>query len=508
MFVAYSRDKVYKDVGNTRQLFIDDDVVAVVKNVTRRQHTPRKHPANPIYKNDKPWEVVTYFRTSNFSVVRDPLDGLFKCWVQDFHDYFTVPGVPYERSRIYYAQSEDGLNWEKPALGLHDVDGHNTNTIIVSPDATGKSTICPNMIIDPVETDPARRFKMVHLEITNGERHGLCLSFSPDGISWTPYEGNPIIPEWIADVEILSYDPIDKKYILWGRYGGSSGGSKHPDMDSWFCPVWPSRPEGVWGVRRRIYRLESPDLFDWSKAELRWDPGEEANVDDGYYGFVRWRAGDLQLGLLNVLHQVDNTMDMYLHHSRDGLDWSRMPDHRPFIPRGDEGSYDSLGIETTSQPIEVGDEVRIYYGGMNVHHDWWILGGEEGLDVPEAHDPRLFQNGHFLGVATLRRDGWVSFGATIREGWVETKPIFSAGKHLFINGECLPDGHIKVEIMDNWNNVWEDFSLSSCETFTGDAVRHRVKWSGGDTVNQIPGAVKLRIHLRQAELYGFEFGDA
>ena len=251
MYVAYSRDTVNKDVGNTRQLFIDDDVVAVVKNVTRRQHTPRKHPANPIYKNDKPWEVVTYFRTSNFSVVRDPLDGLFKCWVQDFHDYFTVPGVPYERSRIYYAQSEDGLNWEKPALGLHDVDGHNTNTIIVSPDATGKSTICPNMIIDPVETDPARRFKMVHLEITNGERHGLCLSFSPDGINWTPYEGNPIIPEWIADVEILSYDPIDKKYILWGRYGGSSGGSKHPDMDSWFCPVWPSRPEGGPSSRAR-----------------------------------------------------------------------------------------------------------------------------------------------------------------------------------------------------------------------------------------------------------------
>ena len=120
------RDKVYKDVGNTRQLFIDDDVVAVVKNVTRRQHTPRKHPANPIYKNDKPWEVVTYFRTSNFSVVRDPLDGLFKCWVQDFHDYFTVPGVPYERSRIYYAQSEDG-----PQLGKNPHSGCTTWTVTI-----------------------------------------------------------------------------------------------------------------------------------------------------------------------------------------------------------------------------------------------------------------------------------------------------------------------------------------------------------------------------------------
>ena len=137
MFVAYSRDKVYKDIGTTRQLFIDDDIVAVVKNVTRRQHTPKKHPASPVYKNDRPWEVVTYFRNSNFSVIHDPADGLFKCWVQDFHDYFTVPGVPFERSRIYYAQSEDGVNWEKPALGKHSVDGRDTNTIIVSPDHTG-----------------------------------------------------------------------------------------------------------------------------------------------------------------------------------------------------------------------------------------------------------------------------------------------------------------------------------------------------------------------------------
>ena len=232
MFVAYSRDQIYKDIGQTRQLFIDDDIVAVVKNLTRRQHTPKKHPNSPVYKNDRPWEVITYFRTSNFSVVRDPLDGLFKCWVQDFHDYSKRPGVPYEWSRIYYAQSKDGLDWEKPALGRYTVDGEDTNTIIVSPDETGKSTICPNMIIDPVETDPARRFKMVHLEITNGERHGLCMSFSPNGIDWTPYEGNPIIPDWMADVEILSYDPVDKKYILWGRYGGSSGGSASTNLQT------------------------------------------------------------------------------------------------------------------------------------------------------------------------------------------------------------------------------------------------------------------------------------
>jgi hypothetical protein len=40
MNVAYAADRVYEDVADTRQLFIDDDVIAVVKNVTCRQHTP------------------------------------------------------------------------------------------------------------------------------------------------------------------------------------------------------------------------------------------------------------------------------------------------------------------------------------------------------------------------------------------------------------------------------------------------------------------------------------
>lgn len=68
MWVAYSEDQRFKNVGNQKQLFIDDDVVAAVKNVTRRQHTPKKHASNPLIRRDRPWEVNPYFRTSCFSV--------------------------------------------------------------------------------------------------------------------------------------------------------------------------------------------------------------------------------------------------------------------------------------------------------------------------------------------------------------------------------------------------------------------------------------------------------
>ena len=84
MFLAYAPDRIAKDIGSDRQLFIDDDVVAVVKNVTRRFHHPVKHSANPLIQNDQPWEVVPYFRSCSFNVLRDPEDGLFKCWYEDY----------------------------------------------------------------------------------------------------------------------------------------------------------------------------------------------------------------------------------------------------------------------------------------------------------------------------------------------------------------------------------------------------------------------------------------
>jgi hypothetical protein len=183
----------------------------------------------------------------------------------------------------------------------------------------------------------------------------------------------------------------------------------------------------------------------------------------------------------------------------------RFPDHRPLIPRGGEGSCDEFDIEMPTQPLVVGDELRFYYGSMRVHHDWWIMPHDERPDVEEARNPEISGDGHHLCLATMRLDGYVSLDATVREGWIVTKPIFSTGDSLVINGRCNENGYIDVEIMDTWNNVWQEYSRDNCETFTGDAVSHAVKWSGRETVSQVPGAVKLKFYLRNAELYSFRF---
>ena len=76
-------------------------MIAVVKNITRRQHTPSKHPANPIIKRDKPWEGIPYFRSSAFNIVWDPQDENYKCCDP-------APNLPSLISRIF---SGYGPNW-------------------------------------------------------------------------------------------------------------------------------------------------------------------------------------------------------------------------------------------------------------------------------------------------------------------------------------------------------------------------------------------------------------
>lgn len=518
LIISYSRDRQYKRIDGRKQLFFDDDVIACVRNVTRTQHRPTKHPANPLLYRDRPWEVVPLFRTPTFNVHYDPQEGLFKCWYEDYYDYFGISKANIQiNNRVLYAQSRDGINWEKPPLGKLFMDGHDTNVCFSYPPYLSAS--CNSVLLDPVDPDPARRYKSVYIHRSPGANvpkrspmrgrsaAGLSIAFSPNGIDWTPYEGNPIITEWGSDVEILTYDPIDRKYILYGR-AEHPWQSAHPAFQGWFAPVWPDQPPGIWGTRRCVYRLESEDCLHWSPPELIFSPGADDNLDDGHYGFTPWRIDELHLGILGILHQVDNVFDVELLHSRDGRTWRRFPSHQSLIPRGEPGSYDHLMVECPTPPLVVGDEIWLYYGGSKVHHDWWIFGQEDKLEVPEAHDINLPAHGHHLCLATLRLDGWVSLRASVREGFVETKPLFSTGEKLIINACCGPGGYVDVEVMDNWDNVWEGFGRADCDRFTGDAVSHVVTWRGCADVNSVPGIVKLRFHLRDADLYSFRIADA
>lgn len=164
-------------------------------------------------------------------------------------------------------------------------------------------------------------------------------------------------------------------------------------------------------------------------------------------------------------------------------------------------------VSISSPPVVVGDQMLVYYGGSKNHHDWWY--SDERLVVPEARD--WDHVGYGLGLATMRKDGFVSLGANeVREGLLQTQPLGSEGDRLSINAACGPGGYVKVEVADQLGNSLPGNKLDDCDAFTGDAVRHVMTWKGDSSARQHQaGSTRqspyriLRFVMRDAELFSF-----
>ena len=504
------------NIGRVKQLFVDDLVIESVENVARTWHEPKRANDQPLMKTDRPWEHVAYFTLAGWQVVRDPKDGLFKCWYQDWNKPEIKPGETAMGDsilNILYAESEDGINWRKPSLGIHKVEGHDTNIVIPNAYNVG-------ILLDSQEDDPNKRWKMIFTRfLPGGDVCGVTAATSGDGIHWDELEDRPCMGRQgsrLDDVVLLRYDPFGRIYTMTTRSYDMYAvyrNLKSPELNHWTLPYYPLDWRRM--NKRRIWQSESSDLLHWSEpyAILAPEDGEDG-LDETYYGMFAFNAGNMTLGFLNIFPYVSNTMYARLVYSRNGKTWNHLNKRQAFLaPRG-EGAWDAYMANITSAPIEMGDELWVYYGGSSNHHDWWCTGAREGVKAPEATDMSLVQYG--LGLAKLRLDGYVSLDAGYeRPGILITRCLISDGSNLQVNVCCKKEGSIAAEIVDVNDEVVPGFSRKECDVFTGDDVRHTFSWQG---ITDIPVFSteramypyaekerfrKIRFYMQNAELYSF-----
>lgn len=521
------------NIGQGPQLFLDNHMIEMVNFVTRTLHQPKKHEQNPLVKKDRPWELVPYFRTNTWNVRWDSREQLFKFWYEDMgwdYDEFMrlqralpAEAVPetagmesFEKTvdnRVLYAESHDGIHWDKPELDYRSVDGRRTN-ICLGGAEYGKVHAC-SVLLDPLETEEARRFKAVYWTSREGLGDArIAAAYSPDGRRWTEYDQplriGQIAERPLGDVIILSADAATGEYYLDTRSRAMQEPSlnpKDPRVAGWGPAYYPDDPRRM--SKRRVFSSVTRDLLYWPVLSEMLVPDDAVdNLDDEFYGFVRFRVGDLHVGLLNVFHRTRNTMNVHLLSSRDGFDWRWVSRGRPFLDVSPEGAWDCYMAELCNPPLFMDDEVRIYYGGANVHHDWWQYGEKEGLDVPEA---RAGWDGRetALGLATLRPDGFVSIDSTVREGVLATPPFISDGRRLVVNAACGPKGYLNVELANANDDVVPGYKRADCDTFRGDAGGHVVAWGGNSELppEVVGRGAKLRFFSRQCSLYSFRVED-
>jgi hypothetical protein len=484
-------------ISTRKHLFIDDRVVERMDGLTRTFHPARKHRQNPILTPDKPWEAAMAYLYG--SVIREK-DGLFKMWYQVWENEGVRPnGQP--GFRTCYATSFDGLNWRKPALGLYSDRGQDTNIV-------GPMTM-PSVIEDLADPDPQRRYKMWAYD--RGAYHVL---FSPDGLSWSPYAQNPVVQG--GDVAPCSFDEQTGQYMAFVK--------THPT---------------VGGRRRRSVGLSlSKDFTTWTPAEtiLTNDEADDAWAKErGYawreiYGMAGFPYGGMYLGfawLFNVWGEMppggtdDGTFDVELTYSYDGRAWQRYAGREPVLPRTpyaglkpsiavggkapepDQAKgprpFDCGWITTANRPLIVGDEIWLYYGGLNCTH------GCKWYGEPE--------NGHAMhggatGLATWRLDGFVSLDAGPIETTLLTKPMICDGQALFVNADIHEaNGALWVEVQDAAGETIPGYGMADSGAYTGDRTHHEITWQGHDLRALTGQEVRFIFMLRDADLYAFQLAE-
>jgi len=465
----------------TRQLFLDDYLIAESENVARRVHAVEKHTANPVLRATEPWEggvAILYG-----SVLRD--GGKYRAW---YH----------AAGNVGYAESDDGVRWTKPRLGIVEVEGEDTNLVIRRGAAQGEPGFLPDFYEvfgvhrDDRDPDPSRRYKMGYLSLDRnyrgpredpfhrGQRRGLGVAASPDGVRWK------LVDSWATEAICdggthWTFDPRREKYLLYGRTKHVAPGL----LEAWGENDWVGRY--FWG--RSVARAESPDFVHWDVT----DPGKApvvmtADADDPpgteIYSMQVFPYESVYIGLVQAFHNQPDTcfLDLQLAVSRDSVHFTRVGERRPFIPVGPVGSWDRFNNSVANNPpIPVGDELRFYYGGRTYRHSPY-QGDDKG------------ERGGGIGFGTIRRDRFVSLSASFDGGRIVTKPLTLQGGRLHLNAKA-DFGRIVVEVLDA-----DGQTIARSKPIREDGLDLAVVWEEGN-LEDLAGPLVLRITIHNALLF-------
>jgi hypothetical protein len=182
--------------------------------------------------------------------------------------------------------------------------------------------------------------------------------------------------------------------------------------------------------------------------------------------------------------------ELCLSYSRDGRHWLRPPDRKPFIPLGDDKSWDadySLAVYTA--PIVIGDDLFIYYASSR---------NPERDKDPQRHWPIQ------VGLTRLRRDGFASLNAGETPGRVVTRPLTFEGKSLFVNADIADGGWVKAAVLSRDSKPLADYGLGDAIPLTKGTTKGQLTWASKKQVTA-PGEDhrRLVLQLKNAKLYSF-----
>jgi hypothetical protein len=368
-----------------------------------------------------------------------------------------------------YAESADGVRWEKPKLGLFEFAGNKDNNLVLQPHADERYIDDINILDDAEDQEwPLKAlFWDAATHDFSRDDWGYYLARSKDGIHWDRSPGLAV-PHGI-DRFTLPTRRVNGKWLMFTR-----------DQDLQASMVRNGRS---------VWRYESDDLVHWSKGELvlQRDPEDPPYLQ--YYSLSALPYESVTLGELVWSYDAGRT-------------WKRAPKRPAFLePSGGGRAWDDTWVYLPSNPpIKSHGQLWFFFGGRSQAHTF----------PHPTHGA--------IGLAQLRIDGFASLRAVEAEGLIVTKPLTWPGGDLLINADCRRNitthrsyctGVVTVEVRDEHNRpidgyAWADAEPIGTNTNSFEDSRAPVKWRGEKTADALAGRrIRLAFKLRDAHLYSF-----
>jgi hypothetical protein len=461
-------DKVIT-VGGRKQLFIDQVFFGRSEHVRLKVHPPRKTGEKTL-EADRPWESASL---NWFTVMED--EGRFRMW----YECYDVDG--WDRSddtAFCYAESADGLRWSKPELGLLEYLAiRRTNILfrVIGPPGA-RSRVHGSLVFKDPAAKADQRYKAVsqgQFEKLGKPPHFVAGMVSADGLRWTRC-ADPICKVFADSQYSGFWDEDLRKYVLYGRVGGRG---------------------------RSLGRSESTDFAHFNPLVLVLQSDDRDPPDSDLYNPAAMKypyAANVYLMFPSLYQHRPDTLDIRLAVSRDGMNWTRPGQDTAFIALGGAGSFDSGSLYMGQGLLRVGNEIWQYYSGSPLKH---AQGELEFMKHPGNR--RVFSR------VVSRLDGFVSAEAGTQVGYFVTPPLSFTGNRLRLNTDVRGGGYVRVGLLDTGGDAINGRSVTDCVPITGDHVDALVGWKDGpDVSTQAGGVVRLRVEMKDASLFAFQFGKA
>jgi hypothetical protein len=471
-------------IGTAKRLTWDASLMDKADGIRFEMHRPHRTGERCLVA-DKPWESWQLGGMSSLLME----NGQFRLWYSVSH------GIRHgEEYAIAYAESQDGIHWTKPELGLVEYEGSTKNNLVV-----GYSSVIGQVFVDP-RAEAGQKYKMlaaIFPKADSDPKRYLTLLTSTDGLRWSKPERNVVREgDFALDTQSQAFWDRDRQsYVLFTRMG-----------------PW-----------RQVGRSASPDPFAFPPPKKVMEPDEPSQADYYQAGVTKYEeAADAYVALVPVffhpgdaqgkpaggnppltIKYVNNpitvvapdTLDLHLFTSNDSIHWQRRGEHEPFIGLGPDGEFDSRSLYPSVGYAVVGGEIWLYYSAFDCTHI-------ESLSGPKPFEKRLGS----ITRATLRLDGFVSATAGNDGAEIVTRPICFGGDHLELNVDCGAGGHVNVELQSANGEPIPGFAASDCDRIYHNHIRKTVTWQGKSDVSALAGQpVRLRLVMRNCKLYAFHF---